>query len=386
MSFIASPRRSSPEPLPSLPPSPVEEDLGWRAPWSHSDTDDDSPRPDTTSSPSHVQHGKGKQKATEYQSPTSYADGGRGEVWPDQGRSTEAYPPTTDEATESRRVQENLKLWEVAERQRRKTARESASPTSSSLVVDVARRASALWSRRSSHHSVDGGGKHRALHTSEDHVRLDDIEASPLPSAAPSPCPSPGPSPNHHPVAGPGPYVRRVDDPFADPLPGSSSSLFVNAQSTPEKDTASPTVELQTPTSAAPLFSSPPVVSHSGNRLSAKVVTAPAPLDLPEPRSPPPRTATPHAKRPPEPFPRPDSRMSRTAADEEEDDRKPVRWWTEWLCGCSEGPDRGGEIQVGSIAVSIASRLASIPFRLAGPTPWSDCAPFISWGFCFPFL
>ncbi|KAH8994001.1 hypothetical protein EDB92DRAFT_1852171 [Lactarius akahatsu] len=346
MSFIASPRRSSPEPLPSLPPSPVEEDLGWRAPWSHSD-DDDSPRPNTASSPSDFQHSKGKQKATEYQSPTSYANGGRGEVWPDQGRSTEAYPPTTDEATETRRVQENLKLWEVAERQRRKTARESASPTSSSLVVDVARRASALWSRRSSHHSVDGGGKHRALHTSEDHVRLDDIEASPLPSAAPSPCPSPGPSPNHRPVAGPGPYVRRADDPFSDPLPGSSSSLFVNAQSTPEIDTASPTVELQTPTSAAPLFSSPPVVSHSGNRLPANVVTAPAPLDLPKPRSPPPRTATPHAKRPPEPFPRPDSRMSRTTADEEEDDRKPVRWWTEWLCGCSEGPDRGGEVQAG---------------------------------------
>src|ERR1700760_492591 len=104
MSFIASPRRSSPEPLPSLPPSPVEEDLGWRAPWSHSD--DDSPPPDTASSPSDSQHGKGKQKAKEYQSPTSYANGGRGEVWPDQGRSTEAYPPTTDEATETRRVQE----------------------------------------------------------------------------------------------------------------------------------------------------------------------------------------------------------------------------------------------------------------------------------------
>lgn len=267
-------------------------------------------------------------------------------------------------------------LWEVAERQRRKTARESSTPTTS-IVADVARRASALWTRRSSHHSVDGGGKHRVLQTSDDHVRLDDIVASPLHSAppSPSPSPSPGPSPNQHPVTGPSPYAR---DPFADPLPGgSASSLFVNALPTAEIDPASTAVELQTPTSAAaPLITSPPAVPHSGKRFSVKV-GAPAPLDLPEPRSPPPRTATPHAKRPPEPFPRPDSRMERTA--EEEEEAKPVRWWTEWLCGCSEGPDRGGEVQVRSITASLAPRLASSP-RFSG---WPDkpngmIAPLIS--------
>lgn len=100
MSFIADPRSLSPEPLPSLPPSPIEEDLGWRAPWSHTDDDDDEPR----SSPDDFQRSKGKEKATEYL-PTSYANGGRGEV-SHQGRNTEAYPPTTDEATETRRVQE----------------------------------------------------------------------------------------------------------------------------------------------------------------------------------------------------------------------------------------------------------------------------------------
>ena len=30
----------------------------------------------------------------------------------------------------------------------------------------------------------------------------------------------------------------------------------------------------------------------------------------------------------------------------EDEDETPVPWWTEWLCGCSEGPDRGGELQV----------------------------------------
>ena len=241
-------------------------------------------------------------------------------------------------------------LWEVAERQRRKSAREGPSTTTSSLVVDVARRASALWSRRSSHLSADGGGKHRVLQTSEDHVRLDDIMASPSPSAPPSPSLSLGPSPNHH----PGPYARPAGNPFSDPIPGSTSSLFVNAQSTVEIDATLPSsataVEPATPTSAgAPLLPSPSTVSQSGNRLSTKVVSAPAPLDLPKPRTPPPRTATPHAKRPPEPFPH---------TEEEEEDVKPVRWWTEWLCGCSEGPDRGGELQVRSIIVSLASRLA----------------------------
>lgn len=104
MSIIASPRRSSPEPLPSLPPSPLEEDLGWRAPWSYSDDDNDDDS-DHSSRPHEFQHGKGKGKATK-SLPTSYANGGRGEVSLDQGRSTEGYPPTTDEATETRRVQE----------------------------------------------------------------------------------------------------------------------------------------------------------------------------------------------------------------------------------------------------------------------------------------
>ena len=29
-----------------------------------------------------------------------------------------------------------------------------------------------------------------------------------------------------------------------------------------------------------------------------------------------------------------------------EQDLPPVRWWHEWLCGCGEGPDRGGDHQV----------------------------------------
>ncbi|KAI0268671.1 hypothetical protein BC834DRAFT_866691 [Gloeopeniophorella convolvens] len=343
MSPPPSPGRSSLYLQPSLPPSPQEEDLGRRAAWSHSDDELDR---ESTSSFDHPQQRKGKQRAVETQSPppASYAEGGTDEAleWASRGGNTEAYPPTTDEETESRRIQENLRRWEIAERQRRRAARDSTVSNSPSVVAGVARRATSFWTRRTSHPPADGGGKHHALQTSEDAVQLDDIEASPSPSAPPSP--SPSPALGHLRT---GPYAR-TENPFADP-PGSSSSLFVNAQavSTP-LDASASAVELQAPVAAAATPSSPSetlAVSDSGISLSTSVVSPPAPLDLPKPRSPPPRTETPHAKRPPEPFPRPDSALSRPIADDE--DAKPVRWWTEWLCGCSEGQDRGGEVQAG---------------------------------------
>ncbi|KAI0256137.1 hypothetical protein BJV78DRAFT_1278684 [Lactifluus subvellereus] len=345
MSLLASTRRSSPQPSPSLPPSPDEEDLGWRTPWSYSDDSLDR-QAVTTTEPS--QYSKGKEKATEGQlhPSASYASSGadKGFRSLDQGRDTEAYPPTTDEEAEARRVQENLRRWEVAERQRWKTARESfVASTSSSVIADVARRATSFWSRRASHPPADSGGRHIALQTSEDNVHLDEMATSPSPSAPPSPSPTPAPD---HPRTG---LYSHPRDPFSD-RPGSSSSLFVNAQPM-DADIGAPATaeERQAPASAMSL---PPsrhmnasTPKHAATR-RGKVVGAPAPLDLPEPRSPPPRTATPHATRPPEPFPRPDSRVSNTTVCNDEDE-KPVRWWTEWLCGCSEGQDRGGEAQAG---------------------------------------
>ncbi|KAH9978795.1 hypothetical protein BGW80DRAFT_1455527 [Lactifluus volemus] len=308
MSLLTSTRRSSPEPSHSLPPSPDEEDIGWSTPWSRSD--DSLARPTTD----HLnQLGKGKEKAAEYQPQpsTSYVNGSTDEALrsPDQGRNTEVYPPTTDEEAETRRVRENLRVWEVAERQRRKAARESfATSTSSSVVADVAQRATSFWSRRTSHPSVDSGGKHRALHTSEDNVHLDEIPAALRPL---------------------GPYAHSRN-PFSDP-PGSSSSL-----------TPSSCICDVAP-SSHPMHVSAP--KHATAR-PGKVVGAPAPLDLPKPRSPPPLTTPPPAKRPPEPFTRPSSRISHTTEYDYEDE-KPARWWTEWLCGCSEGQDRGGEVQAG---------------------------------------
>jgi hypothetical protein len=88
--------RSSPVPLQSLPPSPDEQDLGGKAPW-HSDDEFDHRSVSTTE---HSLQSKGKAKL--------YANGTADELshWPDPTRSTEAYPPTTDEEADTLRVQE----------------------------------------------------------------------------------------------------------------------------------------------------------------------------------------------------------------------------------------------------------------------------------------
>ena len=220
----------------------------------------------------------------------------------------------------------------------------------SSVLTDVARRATWFWSRRSSHPPADGGGRHRVLETSEDSPHLDDMVSSPL--SAPQ-------SRSHTPAIDQrrtGPYAHGTTDPFSDPPPGSTSSLFINAQPI--------TLDIGTFTEQEESESATASSQHSTKKKKSRTIKAPAPLDLPKPRSPPPPMASPHATRPPEPFPRPELSM---AVDEDE---TPVPWWTEWLCGCSEGPDRGGESQVRPVTHPPAPNpCLLIPrFRLAGQT------------------
>ncbi|KAF8325225.1 uncharacterized protein EI90DRAFT_3019192 [Cantharellus anzutake] len=70
----------------------------------------------------------------------------------------------------------------------------------------------------------------------------------------------------------------------------------------------------------------------------------PAPLGLP-----PPTIGV--VTRPPENTQQMSQDKSRVDNDENEDDVNPPfngRWWTDWLCGCREGADRGGDHQAGS--------------------------------------
>lgn len=205
---------------------------------------------------------------------------------------------------------QNLKRWEIAERQRRKAARESVgSAESSSLVQDVARRASWLWPAKRSVKQAPpkGPGQHHQLRNSEDEVALDDIDTRITSSPVPE-----------------------TQNPFVTPA---ASTVSLNTAETP--------AIMQESDSQKTLAGDDAVVAPDPKRPSlgrspSSKQPPPKPLDLPAPRSPPPRTGTPHADRPPEPIPPPDA----TGHESElEEDVPPKRWWTDWLCGCREGGD-----------------------------------------------
>ena len=112
-------RSASPHPLPSLPPSPSEADLGRRGAWDEHDDDDDDeydefetePRTPTAHSAQgrapnahNVTKGKGKGSAGPLEA--TYADGGTDEALREIDGAQEHYPPTTDGDAETRRIEE----------------------------------------------------------------------------------------------------------------------------------------------------------------------------------------------------------------------------------------------------------------------------------------
>ncbi|KZT26780.1 hypothetical protein NEOLEDRAFT_208193 [Neolentinus lepideus HHB14362 ss-1] len=306
---------SSPQPLPSLPPSPTEEeDLGRPAAWAN-----DEPHIHSLNSPT-----KGK-------SPKSRdSDDGNYEIVDEEEQEAQngvaGYPPMTDEETESRRVEENLRRWEIAERERRRAARGSAQ-ASSSTVGDVVKRASSLWSKRSSRIPKDGAGRHAVLRgrSSEDGVALSDInDASPSLSVANSPNPSihDFSAESENPFANP---VRTPISPFDDVH--QTLAIMSSVPPTPAVENTEVTREL----------------APNRRASSGKPPPPPEPLGLPEPKAPPPRAGTPVANRAPEPI----SPLSPAPVPTQQEEEPPTRWWTDWLCGCSEGPDRGGDNQAG---------------------------------------
>ncbi|KIY44358.1 hypothetical protein FISHEDRAFT_61899 [Fistulina hepatica ATCC 64428] len=206
-----------------------------------------------------------------------------------------SYPPVNDDDEETRRVEQTLKKWEMAERQRRKVARDvAAGPDtfSPSLVRSVARRASLLWAGKHRHGTPPDPslGAHRAL-GSTDSINLDGVVLHDVATPTPSP-PATRISP-------------RTDDPFSD-----AHSLPSLMQSP---------VELNTLDVSENSLLSPSVSSPVSTPLSM-------PIDEPPPPTSPPR-------------------LQHTPDIEPEE--KPVPWWHEWLCGCSEDADRGGDRQAG---------------------------------------
>ena len=165
----------------------------------------------------------------------------------------------------------------------------------------MSRRASLLFSGRSGKkHSISKLGNHAALESQ------DSIDVVPLTQAVRDTQQSPSPTQSEH-----------EQDPFSNPP-------------TPvRRNTISPFDDVH---AARDSMSPPPATRNKPTKdgtprggMNPRLPPSPAkPLNLPPPRSPPPV------------FP----------VDLEERNDSVVRWWHDWLCGCGEGPDRGGEYQV----------------------------------------
>ncbi|TCD71620.1 hypothetical protein EIP91_007367 [Steccherinum ochraceum] len=303
--MAAAASASAPAPLPSLPSSPVEEaDIGRESnAWHDQNTSSSgstlaeggktaSPRSKRKKSKD-----KGKGRSTREGRYTDDLDESLDE---DAEDAVEGYPPTKDDEAESRRVEENLRRWEMAERQRRKAARVSqqSAVAAASTVGDVTRKASLLWrGTRNKRPSIDGAGSHHILQQSnDDGVPLDDLDTRLTLS--------PNPDQSRNPFATPNVSTTSLNTPY---------------------DSA-----VMTATTSDPHLSREPTLD------SSKAHPPPAPLDLPQPRSPPPRTSTPHTNRPPEPIPPP---APSPMPEVEDIPPEKTRWWTDWLCGCSERGD-----------------------------------------------
>ncbi|KAG8761025.1 hypothetical protein FRC14_000134 [Serendipita sp. 396] len=294
--------------------------------------------------------------------------------------ASDVYPPVGDDELEERRVTENLKRWEEAEKQRRRAARESTRTSfnsqRSSIVGDVGRRASKLWK--------DGAQRRSSLRKGATRLR-DDVSFEDTSSRRMSGSTTHGhsgangnaifPTPSRsttlslqdvRPTSPSSPTPLVSNNPFATPRGGSPNSQVDESgpygSSNKSKDTGTALMEESSnpPTPAAtastrePEFGDRAILRAStsytadspsptsardspSGRLMGKM-PPPQPLDLPKGVSPPPR----QPERTPSPI-----LVPRTQADVEDDDELEARetthgrWWTDWLCGCREGGRQG---------------------------------------------
>ncbi|KAF8135714.1 hypothetical protein EV363DRAFT_1321412 [Boletus edulis] len=341
--------------LPSLPPSPsfLDAVFSHPRPWSVSTQDIDLQglRRFSTESAASLFKGKGKQ-AMEVEDEEDEVDTQH------DGSTHEAYPPTTDDVAETRRVEETLKRWEFAERQRRKTVRESVHHTSGlSLLSSVTRTANLVISGKNSIGTSAGPGNARTFKSYETvnvaregyAVPLDDIDHTRQDIAVHSPSASlfdrkassdtgrgsaSGSGTSENPFVHPSERTRTqtptpaptpMIPPCSPPSPSPFGDTCAYAQQAVQGDlTTRISAESKTHARERSL----------GNRASP--VLPPRPLGLFPP---------PHATQP-QPTSQPVLRSPQPRRQDPEE-RQEVRWWHDWLCGCGENPDRGGDNQAG---------------------------------------
>ncbi|KAL5523779.1 hypothetical protein ACEPAG_7952 [Sanghuangporus baumii] len=353
------------QPLPSLPPSPTEEDLAGGSAWHEVNDDDESLNSHRLSNGSV----KGKERAREI---SLDEDENEAELTPTIGTG---YPPQKDEEEESRRIEQNLRRLEEEERQRRKAARGNAASVShTSVVSDVSRRASLLFTSRRS----GSGGSSRSrppIHhvhsqlgqSSEDALPLTDLHTNSNSLVSPAGSKPSSPIP---PATGTLPVPTIPENPFEPPDSATPLRGFSQVQDEPDEDAE------EMSSSAVMRPSSPPPLTLVGEQHPLSDTTSPfddsvaerpptlqaatsfsrphpsapppLPIDIPPPKTPPPQTHTPggtplFVSTPPSRVSAPSTVRSPSNGDSaENEDHEQVehRWWTDWLCGCREEKER----------------------------------------------
>lgn len=242
-----------------------------------------------------------------------------------------------------------------------------AVPQSPSVVSNVARSASLLWTpARKNPYNRPSTANHNAL------ASTDSIDSLPLTAMPNSP----------HTATSP-----QADDPFVTPSETEQAhgSPFADAHQT--TSVMSPTAEAFRTANAFDVVTGDPperpVLLARASSMIKPPPPKPQPLGLPPPKAPPPPVDLP---------PLPTSEPTFARADEEEEDIEAggrTRWWHEYLCGCGEGPDRGGEHQVLRFFAHRASfsLYPSLSFRPEGQTHTSKtrltdvvfCTVFTHW-------
>lgn len=306
---------AEPQLLPSPPPSPTPSDTPTERGPDHISKAHLNPESST------FKKGKGRMLDNSIDSQQS-----------DPDDASEEYPP---DENETKRIEETLRKWETEERERRRVARESGTSSKYS-VRGVTRTASLILAglgiQRPRSGVGGGGGHHHALpeNEHEDGMPLEDLDRTPPPSGANTPTLRQR-FHAYYPNSG---STTTTTNPFENPsnvLNASTSSL-----NTPDH----PTILTES--------SGPHLILSSPPRKKQRGAPPPEPLGLPKPRTPPPRPEDQaYVTQPPDHMASPSTTAKGTVHSESDEPEKEVRWWTEWMCGCSEGPDRGGYNQSG---------------------------------------
>ncbi|KAG9126210.1 hypothetical protein FRC07_004428 [Ceratobasidium sp. 392] len=256
-----------------------------------------------------------------------------------------SYPPMSEDAAEERRVVENLKRWETAERLRRKAMRDSRSLSGGSVVPSpvtaLGRRASQLLFRRSTSSSRDTSTRLRT----DSPTALDDLEHQRR-------------------------SLTRIEsadttrNPFRDPAAADSDAVALmspsstNAFSTEQKKQGrTDSMSTVTGETAGPVQPTPqrPILQASGSSTlftqepGSIRAPPPRPLDIPTTPAPQHRYEGGGAIPARMSEPREGTRAMRAVAEVQEEEeelereQREGRWWTDWLCGLKERRDPNGQ-------------------------------------------